>query len=810
MAPRPPGKHKARTRPRFADAAEPTGHTAISQAEALLVQNRAADALEVLDSAIATAPTDGALLIAGALLHKKHGNKDRAVALFEAAAEPPPPQPSLLAHLSSAYLSVGRTAEAERTAHQALALDPDNVLAHCTLGAICLNAGRYEEGIERLNALLARDPEQALAHWHIGGLYQAVSQPEDAAHHYREALRLAPNSPNIRLDHGLLMLKMGDFESGWPAYLSRFEAMGLNAHRIGGQRWNGEALPEGSLLLQCEQGLGDTIQQARYVPLVARRLAAQAGSAPSAQIWLLCQPALKRLLQRNLPEATVIDEAEARQMGAAFTRVCALLDLPALLHPTSGAPDIPSPYLSASDSKRASRLSTDSRARVGLIWAGSANHSNDRLRSMSLDTLAPLFKVPGICFVSLQLGPGALSHITPPPTVTMLDPTGEISDFEDTATIVSTLDLVITVDTSTAHLAGALGRPTWIFIPSDPDWRWMYDREDSPWYPTARLFRQKVGEGWSPVADRMAEALHAWVSAREANRPEGAAHSDAPAPHADAKTPLAPLPALPGPRQCAAPPRRPRVLVVPLEEETAPTTQLGLRALRRILPVDAQMRVVPVMAMGDADRCVSTHEADLVIVGVGDALTPDLLHSLAFRTRLASGSPVVGIFGIEDAAAVDPHALGALIDKMQAWMARTAEDVALFGRGRGNVVHLGHWLMNEVPRTEGTHPTLLVAGDPVRPDTDLDAYIDGLQQHANVRATTPLALIAALSAARRVMWDADEGAIDALTLDVFGQRFEHCQWIDVDRRAVTAYRQRLHTLERELSGLLGALLTVAG
>ena len=571
---------------------------------------------------------------------------------------------------------------------------------------------------------------------------------------------------------------------------------------IRGTRWEGEPLPGGSLLLQCEQGLGDTIQQARYIPMVAERLSRD-GEGPAATIHLLCQPELQRLLGRNLPQARLVDRGEAEQMRASLTRVCSLFDLPAIFHPTGGAPATPFPYLSAGESPWPSRLASRTGPTVGLVWKGSQTHGLDKFRSVTLEELAPLTSTDGIRLVSLQVGPQALCNLALPPTLTMLDPTPEITDFDDTAAIVATLDLVITVDTSTAHLAGALGRPTWVFIPSEPDWRWMYHREDSPWYPTMRLFRQEPGEDWSAVVARMASALRDWVQ-QQADDPAARGVSPLDEAAARLEAPTA-LPAPPPPAPTAERGRRPRVLVVPLDHEAQASTRLGLQALGRLLPAEAERRVVPVSALDGVDGANVVGWADLVIVGVGDDLTPDLARDPALHRLVREAPQAVGIFGTCDAPAIDPAALASLIDGLRAWMARHHEDVTLFGRGRANVVHLGHWLVGGVPMVESSDPVLLVAGDPARADADLDEYARTIQRHHAVRATTPLALLTALPSAQRVLWSAPDAAIDALVLDVFGQRFPHGQWLDIDRAAVAAYRGRLRAVESGLAGLFESL-----
>lgn len=786
----------AKVRKRFAGPAQPSDSASLSSVPDLLAQERYTEAFVILEKAVSERPNDAALLLRVGKVLKQYGNKERAVSLLETASRLKPGDLSTLIELGFAYQNTKRLSQAEEVAQRILALDASNVDAAGLIGTICQAEGRFEDGLDVIRKALARTPGNPYLHWRLASLYQSAGESDAADEYYRKALTAAPDSPSLRYDHSLLLLTMGRFEAGWREYAHRFQGQGLIARRIAGTPWQGEPLPDGRLLLQYEQGLGDMLQQARYIPLILQRLSQGSSPSGAATLFVMCQPELKRLLARNFPEVTVIDREEAEQRASSFTRVCSVFELPRLFHPTEGTPDAPVPYLTAATSAWPSRLESNRRLTVGLIWAGSPTHANDRLRSLSLDELAPLLQTEGVTFVSLQMGPKALSKSLPPTAVTMLDPTPLITDFEDTAAILSSLDLIITADTSAAHLAGALGRPTWIFIPRNPDWRWMYDRDDSPWYPSVRLFRMRKGETWTAVVERMTLALQAFVTQQQARCHESAAT-------AVEATPIAPLPDAPCAPAAPASPRLPRVLVVPLSEVNQPSTTLGLRAVKRLLPVDAQVRVAALDTLPDDEEI---HDSDLVIVGVGDDLTPALARNRALHALLQRGARAVGIFGTREAEGIDPATMSTLLDALQIWMARSGEDVSLFGRGRANVVHLGHWLINAVPLHESTNPVPIVAGDPSGTPPDVNALTEMVMAFTDLRATTPLSLLLGLSSARRVRWDTADEAIDALMLDVFGQRYEQGQWINIDRKAVMAYRWRLRTLETELATLLGSLL----
>jgi hypothetical protein len=235
-------------------------------------------------------------------------------------------------------------------------------------------------------------------------------------------------------------------------------------------------------------------------------------AALGAQVTLLVRPALAKLLRASLPGIEVVDSLPA---GAGFDFQVAMLCLPSLLGTTLGTIPAHTPYLLAGQAAAASwarRLAALPGCKIGLVWAGNQERSNDAHRSLELDRFAPLADIPGVQFVSLQLGEPAAQAKTPPAGLRLVDWTNEIHDYADTAALVAGLDLVISVCTSVAHLAGALGKPVWIPLHYDSCWRWLLNREDSPWYPAARLFRQPVMGAWEPAIADLATALRTFAS----------------------------------------------------------------------------------------------------------------------------------------------------------------------------------------------------------------------------------------------------------------------------------------------------------
>jgi hypothetical protein len=332
------------------------------------------------------------------------------------------------------------------------------------------------------------------------------------------ALRLDPQSASTHWNRALALLQGGDYARGWPEYEWRWRRPGARP-RLSTDRpaWDGRPLEGRTILLWCEQGLGDAIQFARYAPRVQRQ---------GGRVLLQC-PGILRALFRTLPGVeAVLAEGEALP---AFDVHAPLLSLPALLGTTLATVPAEVPYLSADPALVGAwrkKLAAVPGLRVGVAWQGNPHHKWDRHRSVHLAAFAPLARVGGVRLVSLQKGPGAeqLAALRGRlPVVDFGDDLGASGPYPDTAALMRGLDLVVTVDTATAHLAGALGVPVWVPLSTIVDWRWLLGREDSPWYPTMRLFRQAQLGDWGPVFARLAEELRALVTGGPPVGPAGRA-----------------------------------------------------------------------------------------------------------------------------------------------------------------------------------------------------------------------------------------------------------------------------------------------
>lgn len=448
----------------------------LEQAPALLADNRLTEAEALLAGVLARHPR----------MAEAHGN------------------------LGVALRRQGRLAEAEGHLRQALECRPDYPEALNNLGAVLVDMGRADEAVPALRAALALRPEHAPAWNNLGNALKAVGAHGEARQAYARALAIAPEYAEAHWNLALEDLLQGDFASGWREYewrLARADTRHLYPD-WNMPRWDGAAPDGRTILFYAEQGMGDTLQFARFLPRVAER---------GARVILRCQAPLKGLLEGLPGVAQVLDEDEALPH---FDLQCPLLSLPYLLG-MKGEDDIPpTPYLAADAGLAAAwgaRLPRDGRLRVGLVWAGAPRREDfdawliDRRRSMRLADFGPLLDIPGVAFYSLQLGEAAAEardHAGK-----LADLTGGIRDFRDTAALLSQLDLLICVDTAVAHLAGALGRPVWLLSRFDGCWRWLLERADSPWYSSLRLFRQRRPGGWGEVVARLAEELAALAAA---------------------------------------------------------------------------------------------------------------------------------------------------------------------------------------------------------------------------------------------------------------------------------------------------------
>jgi Flp pilus assembly protein TadD len=409
-------------------------------------------------------------------------------------------------NLALALRNLGRLDQAETACRQALALKPDYPLAHSTLGMIERAAGKLDEAAAAYRAALGLQPIFPEALNNLGNVLCQSGDYAGGEAQFRAALA-QPGSPAVRREAqynlAQVLLLTGRLEEGWRYYEVRAEVNRAVRTDLIGPAWDGRPTGERTLLLYGEQGLGDTLQFCRFAPIVA---------ASGSRVVLQLQRPLLALL-RGLP-----DLAGITALGdplPAYHAHAALMSVPRLIG--IGSATIPSaPYLAADPARAADwrrRLAGFAGLRVGLVWAGGLRPDQpwaaavDRRRSITLAQMAPLAAVPGVSFLSLQKDQPAAQAANPPPGMVLHDFTAELKDFTDTAALIEALDLVISVDTAVAHLAGALGKPVWLLNRFDTCWRWLLDRDDSPWYPSLRQFRQPRPGDWASVMAAARNAL---------------------------------------------------------------------------------------------------------------------------------------------------------------------------------------------------------------------------------------------------------------------------------------------------------------
>jgi tetratricopeptide (TPR) repeat protein len=431
------------------------------------------------------------------ILLDRRENAD-ALSLLAAAVEQRPDSAEALANLGLALNVLGSHEQAVLACDHALALDKKQTNAWLNRSSSLTELDRYEEAVASADRAIALAPKLAQAHYNRGNALRELGRSEEALAAYTRAIELAPNYTKAHFNEGLTRLRAGDFAGGWPKYEYRWKRPETPARAFAQPQWDGVAPLAGrTILLHAEQGFGDTIQFARYAPMVAER---------GATVILEVQKALLPLFEGSTGVAQVVPADSALP---AFDLHCPLLSLPGMFRTEIATIPHAVPYLFASAERRAywtPHMPPATGPRVALCWAGNPNHNSDRHRSIPAPQLAPLLAVPGVQFASVQkdLRETDMAFLANTP---VLNFGLHLRDFGDAAAILSMCDLVITVDTAIAHLAGALGLPVWILVQHSPDFRWLMQREDSPWYPTARLYRQPKVFDWESVIARLAGDL---------------------------------------------------------------------------------------------------------------------------------------------------------------------------------------------------------------------------------------------------------------------------------------------------------------
>jgi tetratricopeptide (TPR) repeat protein len=462
---------------------------------------RDAEALASFEKALALAPDHVEALNNRGRALADAARPEEAATCFDKVLRQQPRHVEALINRGNARSALRQFDSALADYDAAIAIRPAHAGAHYNRGSLLASLARYPEAIAAYDRALALWPSYVKALNNRGIALAALNRQREALESYRQALAVDPDAADTHFNEALARLTIGDFSGGLQKYEWRWKRTEMAPFRrsLGRPLWLGEyPLPRRTILIHAEQGFGDVIQFARYAPLLAQM---------GARVVLEVQPELKSLLSRLAGVAQVVGRGEKLP---AFDVHCPVASLPLAFKTTPATIPADVPYFAAEADRLAvwrSRLASIRPPRIALAWAGRPTHPNDRNRSMAFAALDPLLSIPDVAFVGVQRdlpaadveclrGEARITHIG-----------DELTDFVDTAAVLALVDLVVAVDTSVVHLAGAMGRPTWILLPFAPDWRWQVDRDDSPWYPTARLFRQAAVGDWGGVMARVRTAL---------------------------------------------------------------------------------------------------------------------------------------------------------------------------------------------------------------------------------------------------------------------------------------------------------------
>ncbi|MBG7618400.1 tetratricopeptide repeat protein [Herbaspirillum sp. AP02] len=490
------------------EAAGPLSHLGRALVEARRYDEAVATILKSLELQISFAPSHTAL---GEAFHAMEMYKE-ALESHKTAILLDPEDTYAHYKIADTYLKLHKITEAHEHLQRVIDIAPKDPNSYLKLGASYFSAeDRFDDAMRMFNKALELNPKQALTYNNIGAIKHDHGDTHEAVEIFRKALELRPNYSTAKHNLALSLLLHGDLKEGWECHESRLETRERAyvyklIHKLFEiiPKWDGKSSLEGKfVLLMHEQGFGDSIQFLRYARLVMDR---------GARVAVHVKNPLYRLFQSFTPEVTLIRESDPLPpCDCAYV----MMSLPYALG-TDTVEDIPSfpSYLAADPllaedwrQKIAALTTSEQHLRVGVVWGGNPEHGNDRHRSIPLETFKQLFGLPKIEFYSLQKGKPLEDLKNLPEDRTAHNLGDQCADFADTAAAIHNLDLVISVDTSVVHLAGAMGHPTWVLLPHIPDWRWLQDRDDSPWYPSMRLFRQPTFSDWDSVMKRVAEEL---------------------------------------------------------------------------------------------------------------------------------------------------------------------------------------------------------------------------------------------------------------------------------------------------------------
>ena len=459
------------------------------------------------EQALILAPDSLDVLDARATMMQADGDIVGALACYERILSLDPQYPRAYVGMAEAFFERGWCEDAEKSLRTALSFEPDNVPALNALAVVQMHGGRYQAALALLDRLIALRPKESGLLRNKALVHAALGEHAAAEASCRQALRFSPDDPDVHFTLGCSYLMTGRLLEGWNEHEYRWASQergqAVKAPLSKLPRWRGEGVDpvHSALILYAEQGFGDNIQFARYVARAAQRF---------SRLCLVTRPSLLTLFQRSFDAlAEVVAEAPDE---CGYTHHCPLMSLPLAFATTLDSIPTDIPYLRSDPQRVAAwrrRLDAVAGMKVGVAWVTGKRGAHKKSFELDPSLLAPLFALDDLRWVSLNkesLTAGQQDGLS---AAGVIDWTGELQDFDDTAALIDALDLVVTVDTAVAHLAGALGHPVWLLNRAESEWRWMLARSDSPWYPTLRIFRQRVTQQWAGVIDEVRAALAA-------------------------------------------------------------------------------------------------------------------------------------------------------------------------------------------------------------------------------------------------------------------------------------------------------------
>ncbi|MCP4329528.1 MAG: tetratricopeptide repeat protein [Alphaproteobacteria bacterium] len=470
--------------------------------EALAQNERWAEASEILATAVGDEPSDAEAWRILGLCREKLGDRTGAIDALEQIVRIAPDLSDGHFRLGLARDRAGDGDAALASYDRVLELDPRHADTLFNSGLIHEARHDYQRALSCYQRALDADQNHVDA---ALGRLQLLRLTGAIAESIAESDRLLarhPDNAKAHFNKGLALLQQGRWAEAWPEYEWRCEEPGLMArsgfHAFRRPKWQGERLTGERVLVLCEQGFGDALQFARYLPRIGRR---------GGRIIVECGKELVELFRASFPDAEIVRSTKGTDPAIDYDLHVPLMSLPGIFGTTVDTVPADVPYLTADPQRRDIPAETvrDRRLKVGLVWAGNPKNAVDRFRSIAIEQLAPLGEIDGVALFSLQVG--APRRQVASAAFDLIDLGGRLGDFADTAAVMANLDLVITVETAAAHLAGALARPAWTLLPHAADWRWGSDDSRISWYPTMRLFRQPRPGAWGPVVDAVASAL---------------------------------------------------------------------------------------------------------------------------------------------------------------------------------------------------------------------------------------------------------------------------------------------------------------